>query len=339
MEKYILISLVGMFLAGCSYPLSLVGVDPDSTSSALTDWNEQSVDLELQSAALKILATNCSSCHGEGGGPAGVHSLHNVKQMISSGLIVPKNPNASRLFTVIQANVMPPGNPLSQADKETLRDWILGGSSSAVGDPGQGPTIPTPPPVVIPDPSAPPEEAAALTILAQKCAGCHGATAGPANVYNLTNKEHLINSKLIIPGNPGSSRIFIAIQAGTMPKGSPLSMAEQDVIRKFIMGAAGGDVNAPEPPPPTPEPKFNYIKTQIIGPKCASCHYQGSAKGGYTFDTYNGVLRAVNKLKPESSAIYKEARDGDMPPRPNPQLSSAELNLILDWIKKGAPND
>lgn len=328
--------------AGGATPPSTTNPSPSPSPTASPAPTVTPPSNAAEVAAFAILQTNCAGCHGAAPGLAGVYGLNDRNHMVSSGLVVPGNPNGSRLFNVIAAGRMPTTGALSSADQDKIRVWIAGLPTSTTPSPTPtpSPTV-TPTPTPSPSPTVPPApgDAAALNILQVNCAGCHAATAGPANVYNVANKAHLISSGLIKPGDPFNSRIFIAIQAGTMPKAGPLSAADQEIVKQFIIAAGGGTPTTPPPPPAVPEPKFTYLKNHIIGPKCASCHYTGSAKGGYAFDTYAGVLRAVKTSRPTDSDLYKEAQKGDMPPRPNQQLSSSELNLILQWIQAGAKND
>lgn len=341
MEKLIGLFLIGTLFIGCGYPIGMVSGE-SKLSSVASDWNTASVDPALEAKALAVLQTNCTACHGATSGSGGIYGLTNKSHLLSSGLVKAGDPNASRLYTVITSGRMPTSGPLSAADQEKIRVWIAGMSTSTTPTPSPSPSpSPTMTPMPSPSPTATPApgDATALNILQVNCASCHTATSGPSNVYNVTNKAHLISSGLIKPGDPFNSRLFIAIQAGTMPKAGPLSANDQEIIKQFIISAGGSTPTTPPPPPATPEPKFTYLKNNIIGPKCASCHYTGSAKGGYAFDTYAGVMRAVSTSRPTDSDIYKEAQKGDMPPRPNQQLSSSELNLILQWIQLGAKND
>ncbi|MEK2643863.1 hypothetical protein [Bdellovibrio sp. BCCA] len=193
-------------------------------------------------------------------------------------------------------------------------------------------------------------ESASLKILSNKCSSCHAQSSGPAGVYGLQSVQHMVAAGLILPGNANASPLFVEILNNSMPPGQPLAAADKETLRAWInRGSSNVEPTPPTPPPPAPgpvppvvsgpEPTFSYLKSNVIGPKCASCHYTGHTRGGYAFDTYKNVLKAVSKSKPESSVLYTISRSGQMPPRSNPQLSSEELNLILDWIKKGALNN
>lgn len=180
-------------------------------------------------------------------------------------------------------------------------------------------------------------ESASLQILSNKCSSCHTQTSGPSGVYGLQSVQHMVASGLILPGHAEDSPLFMEIQNNSMPPGQPLASAEKETLRAWING--GPSTVAPPPVVNGPEPTFSYLKSNVFGPKCASCHYTGHTRGGYAFDTYTNVLKAVNKSKPESSVLYTISRSGQMPPRSSPQLSSEQVNLILEWIKKGALNN
>jgi mono/diheme cytochrome c family protein len=286
---------------------------------------------------MQILSQNCTACHTASSGPGNVTNLTNVNHLISSGLVVPGNPAASLLYTIIQSGRMPTSGALSAANQEIIRAWIAGNGTPSGGG---TPTNPGPSPSPAPTASPSPDQPQALQIISQSCTGCHGATSGSAGVYGLTDVNHLIQSGLIVPGQPAQSFLFTKINSGAMPPGNPLSAANQEIIRQWILsGAPQGSAPPPPPPVPAKAPTYSYIQSQILGPNCAGCHYTGSAKGGYAFDKYTNVFKAVNVKLPTESDLYKVPEDGEMPPRPNRQLSSEELSLILQWIKKGAPND
>ncbi|MNL04905.1 Planctomycete cytochrome C [compost metagenome] len=296
-----------------------------------------SLNPDLQEAALKIISQNCSGCHGATSGSANIYGLTDVNHLITSGLIVPGQPNQSYLLRVIQNGVMPPNGPLSAADQETLRLWVLGGTPSSGNGGNTGtnpPTTPTPAPTPLPPSDV---QGRALRVLAQNCTACHGETSGSGGVFGLQNVSHLVSAGLIIPGNPDQSRIYTVIRSGVMPPNGPLSQADQDLIRQWIQGEVS--TGAPPPTAPTPEATFKYISSEILTPKCVACHSATKASGGYRFDTYTGVLKAVSKTRPTDSDIYKVVEDGEMPPRPGTPLSSAQQQVILEWIQKGALNN
>ncbi len=294
---------------------------------------------DLQGQALQVLSQNCTACHGATSGSAGVFGLTNADHLISSGLVVSGNPSASRIFNVIQGGSMPPRGPLAAGDQETIRKWIAAGVTSDGGSQTPVPA-PNPTPTPAPAPSLPSDiQGQALRILSQNCTACHGETSGSAGVYGLTNVDHLLSSGLVVEGDPTKSRVFTVIQSGVMPPRGALAAADQEIIRKWIASEMVTGPNQPPIPVPSPEATFKYISNEILTPKCVACHNVSNKKGGYAFDTYSGVVKAVNKSTPTDSDLYKETKKGDMPPRPGTVLNSEQLNLLLTWIKAGAPNN
>jgi len=103
--------------------------------------------------------------------------------------------------------------------------------------------------------------------------------------------------------------------------------------------------NPPEPLPIDPEQvSFKTHILPILENSCSTsnCHdgtrepnllnevaYKNLTAGGY-----------VNLLFPKESSLYKavDFQENAMPPG-GPQLPALDIELILIWIQKGAPND
>lgn len=188
-------------------------------------------------------------------------------------------------------------------------------------------------------------------ILQNNCASCHGETDGPAGIYGLTNPQHLLDTGLVVKGQPTQSPLVTAV-ATTMPPSGPLSAQDQAIIQNWIL--AMNDVSAPAPTPapapgpapapapaPTPPPAvvtFKFLQSTIFQPKCVGCHSSNSAAAGYAFDTYTKVMKAVKVASPTASRVYASTKSGSMP-RGSAKLTSAQLDQLLSWIKAGAPNN
>jgi len=70
---------------------------------------------------------------------------------------------------------------------------------------------------------------------------------------------------------------------------------------------------------------------------CAGCH---GTSGGYTFTSYEGIIKGVVKHHPLRSDVYKAIRGNSpkMPPESHKKLTSEQVNIIKAWISMGAPN-
>ena len=180
----------------------------------------------------------------------------------------------------------------------------------------------------------------AMTIINANCVSCHTSASGPLGVYGLTDINHLVSSGLVIPGQPTQSSLYNAIAAGRMPPAGRLSSADEILIQDWILGGSGpapGGTTTTTLPLPTVA-TFSSLEHNVFQPRCVGCHSSFSAAGGFAFDSYSGVMRAVNKTTPSSSKIYTITTSGAMPPS-GPRLTSQEESLILQWIQAGALNN
>lgn len=85
---------------------------------------------DLAQQALTIFTNNCASCHGGANGPGGVSNITNLADLVSSGLVIPGNPNGSEIYTAIAGGQMPLGSTLSVSQIATISSWITAGASA-----------------------------------------------------------------------------------------------------------------------------------------------------------------------------------------------------------------
>lgn len=88
-----------------------------------------------------------------------------------------------------------------------------------------------------------------------------------------------------------------------------------------------------DPPPINPGEQITFarVSTTVLVPVCAKCH--GGA-GGYDFDTYPNVMKAVRPEDPENSLLCYVVKNGIMPP--SGPLTQNQIDLICGWILQGA---
>lgn len=87
----------------------------------------------------------------------------------------------------------------------------------------------------------------------------------------------------------------------------------------------------------------------LLQRRCAACHGEDSAKGGYRLDTFQRMSRAgdsdlapLTSGKPDDSELYQlliEKDANDRMPQKADALPANEIALIQRWIKEGAIND
>lgn len=125
----------------------------------------------------------------------------------------------------------------------------------------------------------------------------------------------------------------------------------------LAVSACGGDPTSPAPPP-DPAATFARVRTEVFAASCASsgCHAGGHAPLGLALDgaaawtNLVGVPSAESRLlrvapgDPDASFLVSKIRvDGEivgaaMPPDA-PRLSASQIRLVVDWVRRGAPND
>jgi uncharacterized membrane protein len=82
----------------------------------------------------------------------------------------------------------------------------------------------------------------------------------------------------------------------------------------------------------------------ILENSCTSCHGEEQMKAGLDLRTYDGLMAGSSKgqvLAPGNSAdsfLVQQVTKGKMPKR-GPKLTSAQIQIISDWINAGALNN
>ena len=85
---------------------------------------------------------------------------------------------------------------------------------------------------------------------------------------------------------------------------------------------------------------YTEIKKKIIDIRCLDCHGAVDPKGNKDFSSYDSLMDSgvITKGDPAESAFHVAVADGKMPKK-GAKLTKEEIQMIYDWIKKGAPND
>jgi serine/threonine protein kinase len=195
----------------------------------------------------EILQRNCFECHGQN--PKAVQkNLHilNHQELIDSArrIVVPRDPNASRLIQRITDGSMPPEKDelrlprVSEVELAILQDWILGGA----------PPLPSADPEH-PVPSAVPFSAQAAktkAIFKKHCYECHKSEVAEGGIKIMHHRLLVTVRRVVIPGQPDESELYRLItepdDAKRMPLASegydPLSPEDVETIRQWILEGA-----------------------------------------------------------------------------------------------------
>lgn len=101
----------------CGTGFRSAGILQSSTSST-SDLEE------IQTKSVTLLSNNCKACHGDQG-LGGISQISDVNRLLDSRLVIPGQPENSPILIAIEANRMPPNQPLADADKRVIKNWIL----------------------------------------------------------------------------------------------------------------------------------------------------------------------------------------------------------------------
>jgi len=140
-------------------------------------------------------------------------------------------------------------------------------------------------------------------------------------------------------------------------------MRSRLIFALSLLAAACGKLETPTDPglggpPIDPTATFTRVQSEIFTPTCArlGCHdplgqqSQMVLSAGRAYASTVNVpsvempsLRRVAPGDPANSYLYRKITGsgitGDRMPQTLPPLSDAQISLIRDWIRRGAPND
>jgi uncharacterized membrane protein len=181
-------------------------------------------------------------------------------------------------------------------------------------------------------------QAKSVALLTEKCSACHSGTAAYANavpgndpITDISNVDYLLQTRLLIPGEPDISPLFQMIQSAEMPPGQPLSVAEVDLIKTWIADfnkeettGGGGVVTTPL------APNFSSLRVNVFLGKCYGCHVNRGVK----LDTFASVSGAIT-----NNNLRGRVNNNTMPPAGAPPLTAQEKTYLLQWIDAGAMNN
>jgi hypothetical protein len=97
-------------------------------------------------------------------------------------------------------------------------------------------------------------------------------------------------------------------------------------------------LTSPDPPScDTANMTYSADIKPILQANCYSCHSSGSAEGGVTLNTYEGVKNVAE----DGDLIGTITHSPDYPPMPQggAKLSDCDINKIKAWINSGASNN
>lgn len=284
----------------------------------------------------RLFVQNCSSCHGEfGEGGLNPTRQGDIIAPISTEEYLKTRDNVTLKAIISQGQPnfgMSPfgvsfGGPLDDTQIDTVVSYIRSWEDN--------------PPVELP----PEVQTSSVTlsgaeIFQEVCAQCHGADAsggiGPSlsdSTFRAQNTRETIYNT-IDKGHEASPMIAW---------GEILTPEQIGEIVDFLLqlpwygeGASSGEVS------------FAAMVAPIFQSNCQVCHNDGSAFGGWDSIGYDNVMNTGNNAPViipgdvdnsllAQAILYSPDVSAPMPP--TSQLDEATIQIILDWIAAGAPNN
>ncbi|HJX40654.1 MAG TPA: c-type cytochrome [Anaerolineales bacterium] len=299
---------------------------------ALVSYTLQAASGSPLEIGQRLFSQNCAACHGEfgEGGPNPARAGDIIAPISSSEYL--RTRDDATLRAVISAGQpnfgMSPfgtafGGPLDEEDVSAIVAYLRSWEAN--------------PPVDIP-PDVPGAVLAVegAQIFAEVCAQCHGAEGlggiGPS-----------LADPVFQAGNTDQG-IFDTINLGheatpMIGWGEILSSEQIQQLVEFIRGLAGGDEPSAGPP------SFAADVLPILQESCAVCH---GTLGGWDSSSHAGVVGsgahgpAVIPGDPQGSLLAQkllgtQAEGAIMPPAGG--MPQSKIQIILDWIAAGAPDN
>jgi hypothetical protein len=135
------------------------------------------------------------------------------------------------------------------------------------------------------------------------------------------------------------------------------------LLAVLLLAAGCGELSTPTDPvgggpPIDPNATFTRVQNEIFTPSCAQigCHDSIGRQSQLVLTQGNAYANIVNVSSVEmpslrriapgdapNSYLYRKITGagitGDRMPQGGPPLSDAQVSLVRDWIRRGAPND
>jgi len=317
---------------------------------ALTQYTFESSKGGGTGAGANIFSEYCSACHGQfgEGGPNPSRAGDIIPPISTSEYLSTRDDTTIRnIISQGQPNFgMSPfgeenGGPLDDTQLDALVTYMRSWEENPPVD--EPPTFETETPPPTPEVTAPtPEPIPSLTggqLYAIACASCHGAQ-GEGDVGPALNTQEFQDAY-------NDQALFDTISEGhsatpMVAWGESLSDEQIQLLVDYVRVLGGAEPAEPE----TASVSFSGDVAPLFQAKCQACHNQNTALGGWDSSSFESVTTTGNSgsvVVPGDAANSILAQrvsgtQGAMMP-PSGKMSDAEIQLILDWIAAGAPEN
>ncbi len=181
-----------------------------------------------------------------------------------------------------------------------------------------------------------------LPIFISNCAksGCHDAATRQEG-FEFTSYT-TITSKKFKPGDLDDTELWEKITENDHdkrmppPPNAPLTSQQIALIRDWILRGAPNGTNCPMPCDSS-KYKFAADIQPMINTYCKGCHNSVTLSGGYSYETYQGILEPIQNGR--FLGAIKHQRGYSPMPRGGSKLTDCQIQKIENWIANGARND
>ncbi len=225
-------------LAGCNFRIDK------------SDGSLQSEETWFQKIQRETLSPKCVRCHSGELAKKGIRldsyfELINARTPGELPLIRPGDLAGSALVAILRDAKMPPSGPLANSEISAIEKWILSGAREDAPHPQATQTPspipePEPEPIVTPDPVKPDPTFSYLSkaIFSERCTTCHSGEKPKAGI-DLSSYQKLMESDVVVAGDPDSSSLYLIVAQGAMPPRPPkLANETIDLIHNWILNGA-----------------------------------------------------------------------------------------------------
>jgi hypothetical protein len=181
--------------------------------------------------------------------------------------------------------------------------------------------------------------------------------------FSRTERVKLLNRSpspvVVLFLNDDEKQLIDGTHGAMLPYVCPM---RSTVLIFIVLLTACGKLESPTEPgegsPPDPRATFTRVQNEIFTPSCGlvGCHHPIGQQQGMILTQGNAYAMIVNHPSvempslmriepgdPTNSYLYRKITgagiSGDRMPQGGPYLNDAQIALVRDWIRRGAPND
>ncbi len=285
---------------------------------------------------LPLLQTSCgiSGCHATSGHETsfGTDSYSSILSIVEPG-----DARNSKLYRVVSdittEEMMPPGKPLTRAQRTTIMVWIEQGASNVSCD----------------EDTSQFDHSICFSrdiqpLLFSSCAntGCHNAASAREGIV-LTDYNSILGSEeIVVPYQPNRSELYTVLSQGgedRMPPSPlpPMSDSDKELIRSWITEGARNTTCSDAACDTLNDISYTTIISPLIHHYCGGCHSSTSASGGVVLDNYPSLSGIALTTENNQSLLVGVVRKlpGYRAMPPSGELSECNIRKIELWIQQG----